>query len=89
MGRLREIGHATVITHGQDSEVFTITPGLFIPYSAQWDAAAPHFKEGLKKYLADWFNPDGTPKRLTWALRNPDNAEVWHREENTGGSGEK
>lgn len=77
MSCVREIGHATVITHGKDSEVFTITPGLFIPFSTEWDVFAPEFREGLTKYLANWFNPDGSQKRFTYYRRNPDNAEVW------------
>lgn len=59
MDRIRDISNATVITHGENSEVFTIDRGIFIPIDMGLDFEVPEMRAGLLEYLSEWYTPGG------------------------------
>lgn len=60
--RLRDIYHATVITHGENPEVFTLERGLYIPIGIDMDVLAPEIRERIMKILDGLFTAEGYPK---------------------------
>ncbi len=75
MDRIRDISNATVITHGENPEVFTIERGIFIPIDMAMDTLEPEIRSGLMKHLEGLYTPEGYikfPRTYPRPNKNPE-----------------